>query len=238
MRTWAAMSSSPQSAAGAAPSVPRDWLDPARIAEFSRLPTGALFPPGLQLSPRDRLLIAMAEGVREQGFRGTSVADVVRRARTSRRTFYEYFADREACFLALFDLSNAIFVARIASSLDAQKPWRDQVADAIDVYVEVVTTEPQIAIAFAREIGALGVAGAARQRQELESFARWLVELVAGVGEAGGEPLRIEFESSLVITGGLREAVPYYLELGLDLAPLAAATKALLVRAIEDDSAR
>lgn len=228
------MSTSPQPPAAADVAVPRDWLDPARIAEFSKLPVGALFPPGLQLSPRDRLLIGMAESVREHGFRGTSVADVVRRARTSRRTFYEHFADREACFLALFDLSNAIFVARITTSLDPTKPWREQVGDAIDVYVDVVTSEPQISIAFAREIGALGVAGAERQRQELESFARWLVELVASVGVATGEPLRMDLNTALLITGGLRESVPYSLELGLDLAPLAAATKALIVRAIED----
>ena len=31
-----------------------------------------------------------------------TIADVVRVARVSKRTFYEHFADKEACFLALY----------------------------------------------------------------------------------------------------------------------------------------
>lgn len=228
------MSSPSQGPAADRSSIPRDWLDPVRILEHAKLPVGALFPSELKLSPRDRLLIAMAESVREQGFRGTSVADVVRRARTSRRTFYEHFTDRESCFLALFDLSNAIFVSRVAAALDPGKPWRTQVADAVGIYIDVVTDEPAITIAFAREIGALGDAGAARQRQELRTFAEWLVELVAVVGERQDQPLAIDFETALVITGGLREAVPYHLEQGIELGALARATTALIVRAIED----
>ncbi|MFI5067448.1 MAG: TetR family transcriptional regulator, partial [Streptosporangiales bacterium] len=41
---------------------------------------------------RRRLLAGLAEAIRERGFRESTVADVVRHARTSRRTFYEHFA--------------------------------------------------------------------------------------------------------------------------------------------------
>src|SRR5438067_4965547 len=52
---------------------------------------------------RERLLAAMAVSIEQKGYRDTSVADVVGIARTSRRTYYEHFKDRDACFLALFD---------------------------------------------------------------------------------------------------------------------------------------
>ncbi len=45
---------------------------------------------------RQRLLEGMAAAIRECGFRDSTVADVVRCARTSRRTFYEHFASKQA----------------------------------------------------------------------------------------------------------------------------------------------
>ena len=37
----------------------------------------------------------------ERGYRDTTVADIVRHARTSKRTFYEQFASKEECFIEL-----------------------------------------------------------------------------------------------------------------------------------------
>ena len=44
---------------------------------------------------RDRLLDGMAASIIERGFRDTTVADIVRHARTSKRTFYAQFASKE-----------------------------------------------------------------------------------------------------------------------------------------------
>ena len=68
-----------------------------------------------QAGHRERLIDAMAESIQEKGYRETTVADVVRIARTSRRTFYEQFEDREACFLALFDATNDQMMEEIAA---------------------------------------------------------------------------------------------------------------------------
>src|SRR6185437_14381379 len=50
---------------------------------------------------RRRLLDGLAASIADKGYRATTVADIVRRARTSRRTFYEHFAGKEECFIAL-----------------------------------------------------------------------------------------------------------------------------------------
>ena len=65
-------------------------------------------PPdaGEQPGHRERLIAAMATAIEVNEYRETTVADVVRLARTSRRSFYEQFEDRDACFLALFDATN------------------------------------------------------------------------------------------------------------------------------------
>jgi len=59
---------------------------------------------------RRRLLEGMAAAIRECGFRDSTVADVVRYARTSRRTFYAHFPSRQACFIALLQEANAAMV--------------------------------------------------------------------------------------------------------------------------------
>ena len=44
---------------------------------------------------RDRLLDGLAASIGERGYRDTTVADIVRHARTSKRTFYGEFSSKE-----------------------------------------------------------------------------------------------------------------------------------------------
>src|SRR5690242_3020391 len=64
-------------------------------------------------SQRGRVLEAMVKAVAEKGYAATTIADVVARAGVSRRTFYEQFRDKEACFLAAFDTGVAFVRTRI-----------------------------------------------------------------------------------------------------------------------------
>src|SRR5262249_49664221 len=50
---------------------------------------------------RLRLFDGLASSIGERGYRATTVADIVRHARTSKRTFYDQFASKEECFLEL-----------------------------------------------------------------------------------------------------------------------------------------
>ena len=45
----------------------------------------------------------------------------MRRARTSRRTFYEHFADKEACFVALLTDANAEMIRQISAAVDPER---------------------------------------------------------------------------------------------------------------------
>src|SRR5581483_1723074 len=112
---------------------------------------------------RERLIAAMASSIEEKGYRETTVADVVRIARTSRRSFYEHFEDRAACFLALFDATNDALIAQIATAVHAEDPWEDQVDQAVGAWVDAMAGEPALSRSFVRELPALGEDGAARQ---------------------------------------------------------------------------
>src|SRR6202795_1392111 len=54
---------------------------------------------------RSRMLAAALEAVEEVGYARMTVAQVIGRAKVSRKTFYDVFADREDCFLAALEQS-------------------------------------------------------------------------------------------------------------------------------------
>ena len=60
----------------------------------------------------------MAQVVSDKGYAATTVADVVERAGVSRRTFYEQFADKEACFLAAYDAGLAAVLCRVGGAVE------------------------------------------------------------------------------------------------------------------------
>ena len=91
---------------------------------------------------RRRLLDGLATSITEVGYRNATVADIVRHAHTSRRTFYQHFADKEACFVALLTAANAEMIRYITAAVDPVAPIQAQVRQAVeelfDVHVERV----------------------------------------------------------------------------------------------------
>src|ERR1700743_2502401 len=104
---------------------------------------------------RDRLIAAMATSIEEKGYRETTVADVVRIARTSRRSFYEHFVDRDACYLALFDAVNDALMAAVAAAINVEEPWERQIDKALGSYLDAVAAQPGLSQSFVRELPAL-----------------------------------------------------------------------------------
>lgn len=171
----------------------------------------------------------MAQSIEEKGFRETFVGDVVALARTSRRTFYEHFADREACYLALFDWALEEVMGRVAGAVAAESPWERQVDDALAAWLDTLAQRPKLWWSFTRELPALGQPGAERQHAGILRFAQLLVNLV----EAGrrsqpqlkAKPLTLD--EATIIVGGMRELVINASEQGRDpreLRPVAART--------------
>lgn len=178
---------------------------------------------------RERLLDAMAQSIEEKGYRETVVGDVVRIARTSRRSFYANFADRDACFLALFDRAHEEMMDAVAGAPSPEAPWDQQVDDALDAWLGHLAGRPRLWWSFARELPALGEEGTSRQHAAIERFAELLVGLVESgrrkQPQLGARPL--SKDQALIIVGGLRELIVSASEQGRDvrkLHPVAAQT--------------
>src|SRR5687768_309460 len=112
--------------------------------------------PGEQTAFRQRLLDALEESIAEDGYPRATVADIVRRARTSRRTFYEHFESREACFVELLTEANADQVTQISAAVDADSPWRDQVRQAIEAWISSGESRPSLMLSWIRDVPSLG----------------------------------------------------------------------------------
>src|ERR1700744_2788348 len=171
---------------------------------------------------RERLIDAMAASIEEKGYRDTTVADVVRLARTSRRSFYEHFEDRDACLLALFDATNDAMMPRVAKTFDPALSLDAQVDAAVDGYISSVTEQPTLFASFVRELPGLGQAGAQRSGAALERFATTLVALVDEAGRAQPGVVRrpLTMDTALIIVGGLRELLVVSVQGGRDLQEL------------------
>jgi AcrR family transcriptional regulator len=99
---------------------------------------------------RARILGAMTEVASERGAANVTVAHVVARSGVSRRTFYELFEDREACFLAAFDDAAARIAAEVVPAYEAQKrplsraSWREGIRAALAELLEFLDEEPEV----------------------------------------------------------------------------------------------
>ncbi len=170
--------------------------------------------PGEQTAFRQRLLDALEESIAEDGYPRTTVADIVRRARTSRRTFYEHFDSREACFVELLTDANADQVTQISAAVDADSPWRDQVRQAIEAWISSGESRPSLMLSWIRDVPSLGDAARLLQRNVTEKFIE-MVQTLAGTEQfrsAGIGP--VSRPRIIMLLGGLRELTAITVEEG------------------------
>ena len=139
-----------------------------------RLPSGrhGLSREAVVASQRARLIDAMAQTVAEKGYAATTVADVVERAGVSRRTFYEQFSDKEACFLACYDAGLAAVLNRIGGAVEgnASGSWRDRARSGVEAFLALLASEPAFARALQIEILTAGPAALDRRAGMLAMF--------------------------------------------------------------------
>jgi AcrR family transcriptional regulator len=122
-------------------------------------------------SQRSRLLEAIVEVVSEKGYAATTVGDVVERAGVSRRTFYEQFPDKEACFLAAYDTGVQVMLARMHEAVSRLRDGglESMARASIAAYLDALAAEPSFAWALHREVFAAGPQ-ALERREEIISL--------------------------------------------------------------------
>ena len=165
---------------------------------------GALLPRALsRATQRERLLDGMAQTVARRGYAATPVADVLKAAGVSRRTFYEQFADKEDCFIAAYDSIVAISTGRLVAAYHAGETWEDGIALAYDALLATLAAEPDFAHLGVVDVLAAGPRALARREATLRRFARF-IDFTRERAEAVATPPTLVGQA---IVGGIHELV-------------------------------
>jgi AcrR family transcriptional regulator len=165
-----------------------------------------LTPEEVAKSQRARVLEAMRATIAEHGYSGTSVADVIKRAGVSRKTFYAQFTDKEDCFLTIYDEQLGRLQAVTRDAFDAQDDWVPALRAGVTALLTALAYDPAVArLCFVDVLAAGPHAAEARNAamRELEA----ILELGRG-GEASagaGDPTPRALGRSMV--GGLGEVL-------------------------------
>jgi len=181
----------------------------------------------------DRLLDGMTSSITDRGYRDTTVADIVRHARTSKRTFYEHFTDKEQCLIELLRRTNADLIDGIRAAVVPGDPWQQQIRQAVGAYVTHIGSRPAITLCWIREAPALGAVARPLHRQAMGDLTDLLVTLTANPGFARAGLAPMAPSVALILLGGLRELTAFFVEDGLDVTeisePAVAAATALVM---------
>jgi AcrR family transcriptional regulator len=165
---------------------------------------------------RRRLLDGLAESIGERGYRDTTIADIVRHARTSKRTFYDQFSSKEKCFIELLWTGNLEMIDRIRAAVDPDAPWQEQIRQAIDAYVDDIEYRPAITLSWIRELPALGPSVRDLQRRGIAVLTDMLISLSDSPGFRRAHIPPLTRPMAVLVIGGLRELTALTVEDGRD----------------------
>jgi AcrR family transcriptional regulator/DNA-binding MarR family transcriptional regulator len=175
-------------------------IDKSRTMPAALRPGPSGLPPGQVAEiQRSRMLSAAIQAVEEVGYTRMTVAQVISRAKVSRKTFYDVFIDREDCFLAAFEQTIARARTRVTDAYARQPSWRDGIRAALEALLELMEREPGLARLAVVEALAAGP-------RILESRAVVLAEL-AGVVDRGRSATTAGEASSPVTAEGVVGAI-------------------------------
>lgn len=130
-------------------------------AVTARLPRGRHGLPRETVvrAQRDRILLAMAEAMADNGYVGTPVASIIKRAGVSRETFYEQFRSKEDCFEAAYERAVELLLTGLlevtGQAPDDETP-RQRIERVLTAYLDGLAAHPAFARLFLVEVYAAG----------------------------------------------------------------------------------
>jgi AcrR family transcriptional regulator len=98
---------------------------------------------------------SLLECVNDKGYAATTIADVVASARVSRNAFYEFFSDKEACFLEACDEMTTDLLDALYAFTEEPR-WTDALRKGMRVYLQWWVSQPNFAVAYLVELPAAG----------------------------------------------------------------------------------
>lgn len=163
---------------------------------------------------RQRLLDGLADALQTQAFAEITIADIVAKARVSKRTFYEQFASKEACLLALGERLCDQTLALIAANYRFDEDWITQLRNVTHAYLSSLESQTAVMRAMYIELMTIGAEGLALRRRMGERFGQFLIMQVEAFRavEPNKRPLTPTMATAVI--GGINELILQAIERG------------------------
>ena len=136
---------------------------------------------------RQRLLTGMVACANRGGYAAASVSAVIGQARVSRPTFYDYFADRDACFLTCITEIQDQLLEIVAGGVEGHL-GQDAVAAAVEAIVAFASAEPARARFLMSESMAGGSAALDRRDEGITRLAAVIANAQLGLDDGARSP--------------------------------------------------
>ncbi|HUR85940.1 MAG TPA: TetR/AcrR family transcriptional regulator [Solirubrobacteraceae bacterium] len=192
------------------------------------VPRGRHAPPlEVRLEVQKQRLFDAAAGVFSRvGYADASAEAISRRAGMSKATFYEHFANKEECLVALFQYASEIVLGvLVEAARSAGGDFRDRHRAGLRSILELAEANPSMAQAILVETVGAGPRVAELRDRALNSFANVMYAETVHAAERGGGPPFASPDEAFAIVGATFELVSRQLRTGqperlLDLEPL------------------
>lgn len=175
-------------------------MDSVKISDELLIPAGrhTLLPDEVSARQHERLLRAMGRCVSEQGYAETTIADVVRYARTSRSVFYKHFADKEQCFLETYEQMTEVRIGASLSAAAEVQEWDAKLDAGIAAYFRWMADHPEVAVTTVVEVHCAGRRALAARSKALHDWMR-TIQGVAYLARQAGTAIEIDETAALAI---------------------------------------
>jgi AcrR family transcriptional regulator len=143
-------------------------------AGIERLPRGPhrLSREQVENHQRGRMIAAMIAAAGTKGYGSTTIGDITRRARVSRDTFYEQFANKEQCLLAAYDATTRELLDQMVTAGTSQPSYVEGIRDGVRAYLRFWSQRADAARVWSLDIFAAGEEALVHRERTLETFTR------------------------------------------------------------------
>lgn len=156
---------------------------------------------------RRRLLDAMSHVVARKGYADATIADLAAQARVSRRTFYEHFAGKAECLIALYEVASDQALRVLQEAIDRRHDWHTQVEQALGAYFATLACNPALLSTLFIAILGLGPEGLAARRRANQRLADFIVEVVNDPAATPPRAKPLPAAHAMGIVGAINELV-------------------------------
>ena len=172
-----------------------------------------------------RIYFGLAESLAEKGYNATSVADIISRARLSRKSFYEMFRDKEDCFLSLYEYAHERLVEAVLAAQNKSMGWFERLQVSHRAYLRFFVDNPQFTYAVLIEVYAAGPAALQRRARYHAQFVAYQWNLYERRRREEPALPHLPHDAFAIVIAGINELVAQWMRDGrtaelMDLEPL------------------